>query len=36
MSQNSLFAEPPAGESNETLGEINADLLRRAKGLPQF
>src|SRR5918998_484630 len=34
--QDSLFGEPPADESNETLDEINADLLRRAKGLPQF
>src|SRR5918999_3578860 len=34
--QDSLFGEPPAEESGETLDEINADLLRRAKGLPQF
>ena len=34
--QDLLFGEPPAEESGETLDEINADLLRRAKGLPQF
>ena len=34
-SQTSLFdATPP--ESNETLDEINAELLRRAKAMPQF
>jgi DNA polymerase len=33
--QSSLFdATPP--ESNETLDEINAELLRRAKAMPQF
>jgi DNA polymerase len=36
MSQDLLFGEPPVEDSNETLDEINADLLRRAKGLPQF
>jgi len=34
--QDLLFGEPPAEESGETLDGINADLLRRAKGLPQF
>jgi uracil-DNA glycosylase family 4 len=33
--QSSLFDETPA-ESNETLDEINAELLRRAKAMPQF
>ena len=33
--QDSLFNEPPA-ESNETLDDINAELLRRAKSLPQY
>jgi DNA polymerase len=35
MSQSSLFDEAPA-ESNETLDEINAELLRRAKAMPQY
>ena len=34
-SQSSLFDETPP-ESNETLDEINAELLRRAKAMPQF
>ena len=34
--QDSLFAEAPRPESNETPDEINAELLRRAKALPQF
>src|SRR5438045_9422554 len=33
--QDSLFSAQP-GESNETLEEINEELLRRAKSLPQF
>ncbi|MBC7932041.1 MAG: uracil-DNA glycosylase [Rubrivivax sp.] len=33
--QDSLFSAQP-GESNETLDEINEELLRRAKILPQF
>jgi DNA polymerase len=33
--QDSLFSAQPA-ESNETAAEINAELLRRAKSLPQF
>jgi uracil-DNA glycosylase family 4 len=33
--QDSLFNEQPA-ESRETLDEINAELLRRAKSLPQY
>jgi uracil-DNA glycosylase family 4 len=33
--QSSLFDEQPA-ESNETLEEVNAELLRRAKQMPQF
>lgn len=35
MSQSSLFDDAPA-ESNETLDEINAEMLRRAKAMPQF
>jgi DNA polymerase len=35
MSQSSLFENAPA-ESNETLDEINAELLRRAKAMPQY
>jgi uracil-DNA glycosylase family 4 len=35
LSQSSLFDETPE-ESNETLDEINAELLRRAKANPQF
>ena len=34
--QDSLFAEAPRPESSETPDEINAELLRRAKSLPQF
>ena len=34
--QDNLFAEPPPEESNETLDEINAELLQRAKRMPQF
>ena len=33
--QSSLFNETPL-ESSETLAEINAELLRRAKAMPQF
>jgi uracil-DNA glycosylase family 4 len=33
--QSSLFDESPA-EANETLDEINEELLRRAKAMPQF
>jgi DNA polymerase len=33
--QSSLFNDAPP-ESNETLDEINAELLRRAKAMPQF
>ncbi|HKR02805.1 MAG TPA: uracil-DNA glycosylase [Pyrinomonadaceae bacterium] len=33
--QSSLFNEPPAG-SGESLDEINEELLRRAKAMPQF
>ena len=33
--QSSLFDEGPA-ESNETLDEVNAELLRRAQAMPQF
>lgn len=33
--QDSLFSGQPT-ESNETLDEINAELLRRAKSLPQY
>ena len=33
--QDSLFSAQP-GESDETPGEINEELLRRAKSLPQF
>ena len=33
--QSSLFDETPA-ESSETLDEINAEMLRRAKAMPQF
>ncbi len=33
--QDSLFTEQPT-ESQETLDEINAELLRRAKSLPQY
>jgi DNA polymerase len=33
--QSSLFDETPA-EANETLDEINAEMLRRAKAMPQF
>ena len=33
--QSSLFDETP-GESSETLDEINAELLRRAKAMPQL
>jgi uracil-DNA glycosylase family 4 len=35
MSQSSLFDEAPA-ESSETLDEINAEMLRRAKVMPQY
>lgn len=35
MSQSSLFDAVPA-ESNETLDEINSELLQRAKAMPQF
>ena len=35
MSQSSLFDEATA-EPNETLDEINAELLQRAKAMPQF
>ncbi|HEX8493578.1 MAG TPA: uracil-DNA glycosylase [Pyrinomonadaceae bacterium] len=35
MSQSSLFDEASA-ESSETLDEINAEMLRRAKAMPQF
>ena len=34
--QDSLFAEAPRPEPGETPDEINAELLRRAKSLPQF
>jgi uracil-DNA glycosylase family 4 len=34
--QDSLFSEPSPEESSETLDEINAELLQRAKNLPQF
>jgi len=34
--QDSLFAEAPPPEPSETPDEVNADLLRRAKSLPQF
>ena len=34
--QDSLFAEAPRPESSETPDAINAELLRRAKSLPQF
>jgi DNA polymerase len=33
--QSSLFDETP-GESSETLAEINAEMLRRAKAMPEF
>jgi DNA polymerase len=33
--QSSLFDETP-GESSETLDELNAELLRRAKAMPEF
>ncbi len=33
--QSSLFDETPA-EANESLEEINAEMLRRAKQMPQF
>ncbi|MGB7925609.1 MAG: uracil-DNA glycosylase [Pyrinomonadaceae bacterium] len=34
--QSSLFDATPPQESNETLEEINTELLRRAKAMPQF
>ncbi|HEV2764038.1 MAG TPA: uracil-DNA glycosylase [Pyrinomonadaceae bacterium] len=34
--QDNLFAEPPPESSSETLDEINAELLQRAKRMPQF
>ena len=34
--QDSLFNDSEPAESNETLDEINAELLRRAKSLPQY
>ena len=34
--QNSLLFDPTPPESNETIAEINAELLERARGLPQF
>jgi DNA polymerase len=34
--QDSLFAEAARPESKETPDEVNAELLRRAKSLPQF
>lgn len=34
--QNSLLFDPTPPESNETLAEINAELLERARALPQF
>ncbi|HEY0079375.1 MAG TPA: uracil-DNA glycosylase [Pyrinomonadaceae bacterium] len=34
--QESLFNEPSSEESNETLEEINAELLSRVHSLPQF
>jgi DNA polymerase len=34
--QDSLFLDSTVPESDETLDEINAELLRRAKSLPQF
>jgi uracil-DNA glycosylase family 4 len=34
--QSSLFDETPAEESAETLAEVNAELLQRAKALPQY
>jgi len=34
--QDSLFADSEPAESKETLDEINAELLRRAKVMPQF
>jgi uracil-DNA glycosylase family 4 len=34
--QSSLFDETPSEESSETLEEVNAELLQRAKALPQY
>lgn len=34
--QESLFNEPAPSESNETLEEVNAELLQRAKSLPPY
>jgi len=34
--QNSLLFDPTPPESNETLAEINTELLERARALPQF
>ena len=34
--QDSLFGETPAESSDETLDVVNAELLRRAKAMPQF
>ena len=34
--QDSLFSEEPSPTTTETLDDLNAELLRRAKGLPQY
>jgi uracil-DNA glycosylase family 4 len=34
--QSSLFDETPAESSSETLEEVNAELLQRAKAMPQY
>jgi DNA polymerase len=34
--QSSLFDEAPAGGPGETLAEVNAELLQRAKAMPQY
>jgi uracil-DNA glycosylase len=34
--QSSLFADETPPEANETLDEINAEMLRRAQAMPQF
>lgn len=34
--QDSLFDELPSPESNETLDDVNAEMLQRAKSLPQY
>ncbi|MBA3715820.1 MAG: hypothetical protein H0W76_25800, partial [Pyrinomonadaceae bacterium] len=34
--QESLFSDPPPAAPDETLDDINAEMVRRAMSLPQF